>query len=219
LKEAYEIILAFQKKLKYFLSGFNCQSETVMPTSWLYSYKNDSLNIKDIFKKNGESTKFKTYNFFNFYEYLTFGKNKMKLIPILNYVNYEKDKAISLLEKELDWRNYGSKHEESVFTKFYQCYILPKKFNIDKRRAHLSSLICANQITREVALEELKKPFFKNDKEEKEAIEYFCKKMAFSIEEFEQIMKRPRKEHYDYKTYPKKLARIVKLAKILLLKK
>lgn len=199
-------------KLKYFLSGFNCQSETVMPSSWLYPYKNDSLNIKDIFKKHGGSIKLKTYNFFNFYQYLTFGNNKMKLIPILNYVDYQKEHAISILERELNWRNYGNKHEESIFTKFYQCYILPKKFYIDKRKAHLSSLICSNQISRDDALDELRKSFFKNDAEEKESIEYFCKKLGLSIEELEEIMKLPRKEHNDFKTYARRVKKLKNIA-------
>ncbi|MEI2709148.1 MAG: hypothetical protein V9E96_09070 [Chitinophagaceae bacterium] len=33
-----------------------------------------------------------------------------------------------------------AKHYESVFTRFYQGYILPVKFSIDKRKAHLSNL-------------------------------------------------------------------------------
>ncbi len=34
----------------------------------------------------------------------------------------------------------------------FRAYILPTKFGFDKRKAHLSSLICSGQVTREQAL-------------------------------------------------------------------
>lgn len=197
-------------KLKYFLSGFNCQSETVMPSSWLYPYKMDSLNIKNINKLNGGKTKIKTFKYLNFYEYLTFGNNKMQLIPILNYLDYQKKNAIALLEDELGWRNYGNKHEESIFTKFYQGYILPRKFNVDKRKAHLSSLICTQQITRAEALKELEMPIMT---ELEKNLDYFIKKLDISLSEFEQIMKMPPKAHWDYKSFAKRKNRMGKLYK------
>lgn len=188
-------------KLKYFLSGFNCQSETVMPTKWLYPYKMDSLNIQDIYKTHGESRKFRTFKFLNFYEYLTFGKNKMSLLPILNNIDYQRENALMVLERELEWRNYGNKHEESLFTKFYQGYILPMKFDVDKRKAHVSSLICSNQITRTDALKELELPILSNVDQN---ISYFLKKLDFGREEFENIMRMPTRNHWDYKSYAKR---------------
>jgi len=40
------------------------------------------------------------------------------------------------------WEDYGGKHYESMYTRFYQGWILPHKFGYDKRRMHLSTLIC-----------------------------------------------------------------------------
>jgi N-acetyl sugar amidotransferase len=198
-----EAIYRLSKKfrLKYFLSGFNCQSETIMPAGWLYQYKMDSLNIKDIYNKNGGTRKLKTFKFINFYQYLTFGKNRMNLIPLLNNIDYQREKAIATLERELDWRNYGNKHDESVFTKFYQGYILPKKFNIDKRRAHLSSLICSDQITREKALKELELPVMN---EVELNLNYFFKKLDLRKDEFEQILRMPPRDHWDYRSFAKR---------------
>ncbi len=84
-----------------------------------------------------------------------------------------------MIKKELDWRDYGGKHYESQFTKFYQAYILPEKFHIDKRKAHLSTLICSGQMTRSEALLEMEKPLYdpaqlKSDKE------YVMKKFGLS---------------------------------------
>ena len=65
----------------------------------------------------------------------------IKSVPVLDLVEYDKAAAKKLLMERYGWRDYGGKHYESVFTRFYQGYILPTKFNIDKRRAHLSTLI------------------------------------------------------------------------------
>jgi hypothetical protein len=55
------------------------------------------------------------------------------------------------------------KHHESRFTKFVQSYLLPKKFNLDYRKATLSSQICTGDITREKALEALKAPLYNEE--------------------------------------------------------
>lgn len=188
--------------IKYFLSGYNYQSESIMPSKWLYPYKMDSLNIKDIYRKYGNGKKIRSFKFLSFYEYLTFGKNSMELIPILNYVDYNKKEALKTLEKELNWRNYGNKHNESIFTKFYQDVILPRKFNVDKRKAHLSSLICSDQITREEALLELNKPII-SEKEFERTLEYFLKKLELSYEDYQKIMMNKPKDHWEFKSYAK----------------
>ena len=56
-------------------------------------------------------------------------------------INYKKSDAINILNKEYNWVYYSEKHYESTFTEFYQAYILYKKFKIDKRKPHNSSLI------------------------------------------------------------------------------
>lgn len=195
--------IAKKKKIRYFLIGSNYQTESIMPRKWFYSFKRDSRNIMDIYKQFGSGRKIRTFPFLNFYEYLTFGKKYGKYVMPLSYLDYNKEKAKEILRKEVAWQDYGAKHHESFITKFYQTYILPNKFNIDKRKAHLSSLICANQITRDMALEKLKDPFFRNENEEKEAVEYFCKKMELSPEEFDLIIKLPRREHNEFKSFSK----------------
>ena len=53
-----------------------------------------------------------------------------KFVWPLNNMVYEKSRAVALLEEEYDWRPYSIKHGESIITKFYQSYILPKKIRI-----------------------------------------------------------------------------------------
>jgi hypothetical protein len=199
--------------------GGNYQTESIVPRKWFYSNKRDSKNILDIYEKFGNGKKLNTFPVLSFYEYLTFGKEYGKYLSPLSYLDYNKDKAKQILIKELGWQDYGGKHHESFITKFYQSYILPHKFGIDKKRAHLSSLICANQITRIEALEELKKPYFKDEMEEKDAIEYFIKKMELGAEEFDQLINLPRKEHSDFKSHAKNAEKALRIARTLLLKK
>ena len=190
--------LAKEKNIGYIISGTNVVTEYIMPPSWLYS-KMDFANVKDIHMQYGKR-KFKTYPTFDFKKYVYYS-GILKLIPvsILNYVPYNKEQVKELITKELDWRDYGGKHYESVFTKFYQAYILPQKFKIDKRKAHLSTLICSGQLTKEEALAELEKPLYVAN-ELKSDTEYVLKKLGLSADEFAAIMQLPIRSHQEFKT-------------------
>lgn len=184
--------------VKYSLSGFNLVTEAIMPKGWTYS-KKDYLNIKDIVLKFGEGIKIKSFPRITFYKGLiNYWWYKLESFHILNYLPYNKVEAKELLKKEFDWVDYGGKHYESIFTKFYQAYILPTKFGIDKRKAHLSNLICSGQITREKALEELKKPLYDDPNEFAFEKEYVLKKLNWSEKYFDELMKQTPREHEDF---------------------
>lgn len=214
------IVIAIHKllkkySLKYFLIGYNLNTESVMPASWLYSPKYDSYNIKAIYKKFGTGLKLKTYpllNLFGYihYRYFDFSRN----INILNLVPYNKEEAKLLLKNELDWKDYGGKHNESKITRFYQSFILPSKFGIDKRRAHLSSLIVSGQISRDAALKEIATPPY-DQRRLIEDQEYFLKKIGFSLEEFENIMNLPPQSHYNYLSLNKIFENLNQIIKII----
>lgn len=93
---------------------------------------------------------------------------------------------MKLLEEKLEWKYYGGKHYESKYTGFVQSYILPVKFNIDYRKATFSTQICTGEITREYALQELKKLPYDPAKIQQEK-EYVCKKLGISTDEFDRI--------------------------------
>jgi len=102
-----------------------------------------------------------------------------------------------LLAKELGWVDYGGKHCENVFTRFYQGYILPVKFNIDKRKAHLSTLVFSGQLTREEALAELAQPPY-DLQTMRDDYEYVAKKLGFSMEEFDRVLTQPNRDHVEF---------------------
>ena len=189
--------LAKEHHTGYIISGTNIVTEYIMPPGWLY-HKMDFANLNDIHNRFGK-IKLKTYPVFDFKKYVYYSAVlRLSPISILNYVSYNKKEIKELIKKELGWRDYGGKHYESIFTKFYQAYILPEKFKIDKRKAHLSTLICSGQMTKEEALNELKQPLY-NETELRSDKEYVLKKFGLSEAEFEEIMHLPVKRHEDFK--------------------
>lgn len=191
--------LAHQHGIKYILSGFNIATEGILPTAWRWT-KMDLLNLHSIHKAYGKVKlkSFPTMGFWKgiYYQYVY----KIQFVQLLNYLDYDKKEAKELIARELGWKDYGGKHYESIFTRFYQGYILPRKFNIDKRKAHLSSLICSGQMTKEEALMEMKKDIYDP---EQLAIdkEFVIKKFGLTDTEFEHIMNQPVRSHLDFGSY------------------
>jgi N-acetyl sugar amidotransferase len=182
--------------IRYILSGENFETEGVLPHSWVH-IKMDHTNILGIHRQYG-NLPIKSYPLLNYYRYI-YSKRiyKVSFVPILNYVRYKKSEIQATIEKELGWRPYGGKHHESVFTRFYQSYILPKKFGIDKRKSHLSTLICAGQLSKDAAMQQLGLPMadpelIASDKQ------FVVKKWGMDEEEFDIIMALPVKQHTDY---------------------
>jgi N-acetyl sugar amidotransferase len=190
--------LAKEKNINFILSGTNVVTEYIMPPSWLYK-KMDFANLKDIHQQYGHR-KLKTYPSFGFIKYIYYSSVlNLSPVSILNYVPFNKAAVKEIIKQELGWRDYGGKHYESIFTKFYQAHFLPQKFKVDKRKPHLSTLICSGQLTKHEALEELRKPLY----EEKELTNdtlYVLKKLQLSEAEFDAILQLKVRPHSDFKT-------------------
>lgn len=182
--------------IPYIISGNNVVTESIMPESWLYGSK-DSKLIKSIHKKFGK-VKMKTYprlKTLDYVEYLLV--RGVRWVPILNYIDFVKNDAKQLLIDELDWRDYGGKHYESIFTRFFHAFYLPEKFGFDLRKSYMSALVCSGQMTREKALEELAKPPAPKEMLEQDR-DYVIKKLGLTDEEFEKIMTAENKTFADY---------------------
>ncbi len=195
--------VANKNGIKYFLSGGNLATESILPSSWGYNAM-DATQLKAVHKKFGKK-KLKKYEIVSFFKrkvYYPYFK-KFRIIRPLDFLPYIKDKAKETIKNELNWRDYGGKHHESKFTKFFQAHWLPTKFGFDKRKAHLSSLIVSGQMTRDEALKELEKPLY-DETELKEDKEFISKKLGISLEEFESIMQQSNKTFLDYPSDYKK---------------
>ncbi|MBK8510784.1 MAG: N-acetyl sugar amidotransferase [Saprospiraceae bacterium] len=182
-----------EHKLKYILDGTNIWTEETLPSSWINKNPNNLFAIHQKFgmlKLNKFPAKFKKG------KYLPAAGN-YSTISLLNYLDYNKSKTKEIISKELGWQDYGGKHYESVFTRFYQGYILPVKFRVDKRKAHLSNLIFSGQITKEEALMELAKPSYPPGQLEIDK-PFVLKKLGFSEESFNRYMERAPVPHEFY---------------------
>ncbi len=144
--------LARKYDIKYVISGSNFATESILPRTWGQNAM-DGRQLLDIQKKHGRG-KLKTYpiTFLHDLYFHTYVKGDYKVVAPLNLLNYSKDYAVQQLREAYDWEDYGGKHKESKFTDFFQEVYLPERFKIDKKRAHLSSLIINQELSRDVAL-------------------------------------------------------------------
>ena len=191
---------ALRLNIRFVLTGNNVVTEgTLLPKSWRHD-KTDYVNIKAIHKQFGELP-MKSFPYFNFIKQYWFDR-KLTYLDLLNYIDYNKNEVKKLIIDKLGWRDYGGKHYESIFTRFYQGFILIEKFKIDKRQFHLSLLINSGQISREAALTEYKKTAY-DPVQLAEDKEYVIKKLDFTNETFEMYLKFPIRKHSEYNTIQK----------------
>jgi N-acetyl sugar amidotransferase len=191
--------LAKKFKIKYILMGTNLNTEgMIMPESWNWN-KWDKKNIKSIGKKF-QNVKIYSYPLFGLKDYF-FMKHiyRIKTISFLDYLNYDKNYALNELQLQYEFKPYPYKHYESIFTRFYQGYILPNKFKVDKRIFHLSNLVLTNQMTIDEARERMKESPYPVPNDLNSDISYFLKKIGWQNKDLEEYLKRPQ---IDHKCYP-----------------
>lgn len=193
--------VAAKENLRYIICGHNTASEGGGVAAWSQGHA-DSKYIRSIQKEFGTKplATFPNYGIFDFIYYTVV--KKIRWIPILDYVDYDKNEALDILQKEMAWKAYGGKHYESIYTRFYQGFILPNKFGFEKRRLHLSGLIWSCQMSREQALEEMKHSDYPEDLQQQDK-EYVIKKLEISPATFEDIMAQSPKSFWDYSSYKK----------------
>lgn len=186
--------IAAEKKIKHVLSGDNVVTEYTLPKAW--TFKNTS-NLMDIQKAFG-TLKLKKYPLIHPIRRRIYARTtKFEVRKLLNLLAYDKKEVKLIIEKELNWVDYGGKHYESVFTRFYQGYILPTKFKVDKRKAHLSNLIFSGQLTKEEALKDLEAEIYPSVLFKKD-LDFVLKKLNFSQESFETYIKSPMVSHQEF---------------------
>jgi N-acetyl sugar amidotransferase len=190
--------LAAKYGVKYILAGTNQATEGMrMPKKWNW-FKLDKKNIRRISKKFGGPS-FRTFPAFSILDFVKFEYiKKIRWISFLDFFEYNKNDVLQILERDYGYVRYPFKHYESIFTRFYQGYILPQKFNVDKRKLHLSTLVAANQMNREEAVKILKEPPFVSEQLLKEDIQYFLKKMGWTKQDLEDYIHRPQVAHDVY---------------------
>lgn len=187
--------------VRHILTGSNLETETIMPDSWGYDAR-DARHVIGIKRKFG-SSKIGTDSYPTLwpwmFAYFALYK-RMRLVPVLNYGKYNKEQAVERMGNLFGYSSYSRKHGESKFTRFFQEYYLPTKFNADKRRAHFSSQIVAGMMTRDEALAALERPLYERNELEID-IEYVTKKLNFSDAEWSEIMNAPPRSFKDFPNF------------------
>lgn len=189
--------IARQHTIRYVLSGTNVATEHGVPGAWTWP-KQDWTNIRAIHAVYG-TVPLRSFPHLTTAQWalIRLLRRSIRVVRPLNLIRYRRDVAVEALTREFGWRDYGGKHHESLFTKFYQGYILPTKFGVDKRRAHLSDRIRNGEITRSDALEAIDHPPYAPEELAADRT-YVIKKLGFSEAEFEAIMKAPPRSHAQF---------------------
>ena len=191
---------AVKNNFKYILTGGNYSTECVRePNEWGAYYPTDMRFVKDIHRRFGQQSlkTFPTVDIFKYKLYYIYIKG-ISVVKPLNYVPYIKEKAIQELTDRFGWQEYAQKHHESRFTRFVECFWLPRKFGYERRKAHLSSLILTNQMTREEALERIARPEI-DEQTMTQDFDYVAKKLDLTVSEFQELFEGKNKNYCDYK--------------------
>jgi len=196
--------------LKRILLGVNVASEAVMPLKWGYGYA-DYRYISAVHRQFGTVPllTYPHYGLGQLFNYMFI--RKIKIVPILDYIDYRKEQAMETIQNKLGWIYYGGKHYESIYTRFYQSYVLPRKFGFDKRRAHYSNLVLSGQLGRERGLAMLDEPIYPEQGLADDR-RYVIKKLGLDETEFEAIMALPPRTFFDY---PNSYARLETAKKVI----
>ncbi len=191
---------AKKNKIKFIITGSNYSTECCRePEEWGGYAGIDKKLVRDIHKKFG-TIKLKTFPIIDIFTYKIYYKYiyGMKIIKPLNLIPYIKAEAEELLKNKYGWRNFQHKHHESRFTRFYEDYWLPRKFGYDKRKAHFSSLILTGQMSRDEALERIKRPEL-DEQTLKNEFKYVANKLGLEEEELTELFNGQNKTFRDYK--------------------
>lgn len=185
---------------KTILTGSNHSTEGMpMPENWSYVNKLDERNIRAIWKKFGDGTPLESFPFFSTRDFLKqLFITRVKWVSILDYLDYNREEAIAELTELYEFKPYPFKHYESVFTRFYQGYLLPNKFGIDKRKVHFSSLVLSGQLSRQEAERQLKESAYPDVDLLEQDKAYFLKRMSWTEDELTSYLRRSEIPHSRY---------------------
>jgi N-acetyl sugar amidotransferase len=187
--------------VRHVITGLNIRTETHLPPAWSRGHF-DFGYIKSVHSRFG-SRPIRTFPHYSFIEYVTSFSRTHETLNVLDYVDYSKKAALARLQAELGWRDYGGKHCESVYTRWYQGVYLPRKFGYDKRRSHLSSRVCSGEVTREQALADIQRPPYDAVLQEEDCI-YVAKKLGISRGELDALIAAPPRRFEEFDSYEKR---------------
>ncbi len=190
--------------VKYQFEGHSFRTEGIGPLGWFYM---DGKYIESVVKQFGNYDQhrlasFPNLTFSRFMKYVLFDRTK-KIRPIY-WMDYDKEATKKWLANEYGWEWYGGHHLENRFTAFLHSYYAPRRFGLDTRVVGYSAMVRSGQMTRESAIEELRQPFHFDD----EIVGIVKRRLGFTDEEFERVIREPNRTFRDFATYKKRFERL-----------
>lgn len=184
--------------LRHILTGGNMATEAILPGAWGHDHS-DLRHLLALHRRFG-TRPLKTLPTISLarYGWYTFVRG-IRWVRLLDLTGYDREACKQELVREAGWREYGGKHYESVWTRFFQGYYLPRKFGFDKRLAHLSTLVISGMMTRDEALAAMGEPIYPPDLLEVDRV-FVIKKFGVTEAEFEAIMAASPRRHDEYPT-------------------
>lgn len=135
-----------QYGIKYIFNGHDFRKEGSSPAAWS---RIDSKYLESVYEWY-TGMKIKNYPLYTIWHQIIAGLCGIKQIRPYHYEHIDRTEILDVL-KSWGWQWYGSKHAENVYTEMVGCFLLPRKFGIDKRRTYLSAQIREGAMNKEDA--------------------------------------------------------------------
>lgn len=186
--------------VRYILGGTNVATEGMrLPHGWNW-FKWDKRQIKAM-ARHSAAGRLSTFPAIGTLDYVWYRfVCGIQWTSLLDFVDFNKTRALTELQSLYEYKPYPYKHYESVFTRFYQAYLLPKKSGVDKRLVHLSTLVMTGQMNREAALVAASGIAYPSEVDLQEDKAYFLKKMGWTATMLDEYLARPLRPHTDFTT-------------------
>lgn len=199
---------AYKYGVRYVLEGHSFITEGITPVGRNYF---DGQYIRAIHRRNGRKR-------LNSYPLMTFERMlfwalaaRIRKIRPFWYMQYSKEAARELLEREYGWEYYGGHHLENRMTAFFHSVYAPQKFASDFRNNTLAALVRNGSLSREAAWAE----YNTAPHVEEELVAYFQKRLGLSDNEYKSVMAAPPRSWHEFPTYKKRFERFRPLFRVL----
>jgi hypothetical protein len=180
--------------VRYIVEGHSFRTEGIAPLGWIYM---DGRYIQSVHSQYG-TRPLKTYPNLLMRDFLRWAVvQNIKRVRPLYFMDYDKEAAKAFLSRELGWTWYGGHHLENRFTAFWHTYFLPKRYGIDGRLLGHAALVRSGQMTRDDGLASVSEL----PEASEEILALVRKRLGFSEDELEEIMRLPHRHYSDFATY------------------
>jgi N-acetyl sugar amidotransferase len=184
--------VAHKENIKHILTGNSFRTEGIVPLYWSYF---DGYYLKKIHEKFG-STELRSWKpddpGFNLdlhhMVYYSIFKG-IRIFTPLYYHTYVRSTADEIISNQLGWTDPGAHYYDDLYQSLL-FYLERVKYKMDRRKPNYSALVRSAQMSRDEALERIKKPY---QIEDPKVINLCIKRLGLSKEEFSKYIDQPPK--------------------------